>query len=590
MTKNKSEKFLENNQYKSQKFEERLQILSRAWQLKWRDPTEHTHKLLKSYASGFFDVRAARSHPINLIDRGVSTMVPFLVEGTPKLLVESRVPNLRPTARRTQLALNYLTTKKMKLAEDVFIPAATMSMFGGVAVRTFQEYDRIVSLDDEEIKLGTPKVSLIDTADYIGDPAAKTRSDFVIEGDMYRLPTEYAKDIFDHPDDIMASGKLVTQYSAEQITSGNFKWSQLNLRDYSVFQDIYIRDERIIVTIMPFGQKPVRLRTIEYEGPGDGPYDYLGYKFFPGCPIPIPPAWAWHDLDVTMNVMARTAREQAESQKNIIVSSPTAKESAKKILNAANMDVIVANNPKDVQTISVGGVNQENYVWMSFAENEFTKTGGNPDVLGGRGAQAPTLGQEQLVYKNATRITGNMYNRFENFMTSVITKLAYYVWTDPAVYIPVIDKIPGLGEIPVVFSQADKVGDFYDFVFDLKPYSSQRTAPELMYQKLMQFMGSWVLPTAQIAAAQGAQIDIPTATQIMADYAGFDNFNQFYKTVIPNEPGNVDFTMMPNQGASQRPKAGKAAGQQNDKFGATEQSRAANSAQASQRNESQGIK
>lgn len=587
----KGKEFLYNNQRQGQKFEERLQILSRAWTLKWKDPTQHTYKLLQSYASGFFNRLAARSHPINLIDRGVSTMVPFLVEGTPKILVEAIVPNLRPSARRTQLALNYLTEKKMKLAEDVFIPAATMSMFGGVAVRTFSEYDRIVSMGDEEIKLGTPKVALIDTADYIGDPAAKTRSDFVIEGDMYRLPTQYAKDIFDHADEIMPTGKLITQYSAEEISSGDFKWSQLNLRDYSVFQDIYIRDERIIVTIMPFGQKPVRLRTIEYDGPGDGPYDYLGYKFFPGCPVPIPPAWAWHDLDVTMNVLARTAREQAESQKNIIVSTVAAKESAKKILNAANMDVIVATNPKDVQSISVGGVNQENYQWMAFAEEEFTKSGGNPDVLGGRGAQAPTLGQEQLIYKNATRITGNMYNRFEGFMTSVITKLAYYVWTDPAVYIPVIDKIPGLGDIPVVFSQADKVGDFYDFVFNLKPYSSQRTAPELQYQKLMQFMGSWVLPTAQIAAAQGAQIDIPTATQIMADYAGFDNFSQFYKTVVPNDPQNVDFTMQPNnQNASQRPKAGKAAGQTDDRFGASEISKGANSAQASQRNESTGIK
>ena len=586
-----SKDYLKNNQRKGQKFEERLQIMARAWLLKWKDPTEHTYKLLQSYASGYFNRHEAREHPINLIDRGVSTMVPFLVEGTPKILVESRVPNLRPSARRTQLALNWLTSKKMKLAEDVFIPAATYSMFGGVAVRTFNEYDRIVSLDDEEIKLGSPKVILIDSADYIGDPAAKTRSDFVIEGDMYRLPLEYAKDIFKHSDEIMPSGKLVTQFSAEQIASGNFNWSQMNLREYAVFQDIYIRDERIIVTIMPFGNKPVRLRTVEYDGPGDGPYDYLGYKYFPGCPVPIPPAWAWNDLDVSMNVLARTAREQAESQKNVIVAAPTAKEAAKKILNARNMDVIVTPNAKDVQTISLGGVNPDNYQWMAFAENEFTKTGGNPDVLGGRGSQAPTLGQEQLVYKNATRITGNMYNRFESFMTSVITKLAYYVWTDPTVYIPVIDKIPGLGDIPIVFSQADKVGDYYDFVFNLKPYSSQRTAPELMFQKLMGFMGSWVLPTAQIAAAQGAQIDIPTATQILADYAGIDNFNSFYKTIVPNEPGAVAYTMQPNnQGGGQRPKANKVAGQTDDRFGASDMSRTANSNQASERNESTGIK
>jgi len=584
MAKDNSRRYLETNGWAGQRFEERCQIIVRGWQKKWEDPQTHTQKLLASYASGYFDKSKARSHPINLTDRGVSTIVPFLVEGNPKLLVESIVPNMRPSARRTQLALNYLIDKKMNMAENVFIPAATMSMFGGVATRTFSEYDRMVTLDDEEIKLGTPKVILIDPADYIGDPAAKTRADFVVEGDIYRLPTEYARDIFDHPDLIMATGKLITKFSAEALTSKAFNWNKLNLRDYSIFIDLYIKDEGIIITIMPYGNKPVRLRTIEYDGPGDGPYDYLGYKYFPGCPVPIPPAWAWNDLDYSMNILARTAREQAEAQKNVIVAEPAAKEAAKKILKASNMDVITTKNVKDIKSLSFGGVNPDNYKWMEFAETEFTKTGANPDVLGGRGAQAPTLGQEQLVYHNASRIINNMYNRFENFMTSVINKLAYYVWTDPTVYIPVISQVPGLGEVPIVFSQADKVGDFYDFIFNLKPYSSQRTSPELMHQKLMQFMSSWVLPTAQIAAAQGAQLDIVTATQILADYAGLDNFDQIYKSVVPQDPGPVPYVLQPSAGQRPQGKKGqRSPGQQNDSIFATELSRAANSQQANER-------
>ncbi len=283
-----------------------------------------------------------------------------------------------------------------------------------------------------------------------------------------------------------------------------------------------------------------------------------------------------------MNVLARTAREQAESQKNIIIAEPAARDAAEKVLNAGNMDVVVTRNAQGINTLSIGGVNADNYQWMAFAEEEFTKTGSNPDVLGGRGAQAPTLGQEQLVYHNATRITGNMYHRFENFMRSVIGKLAYHVWTDDTIYIPVMENVPGFGEVPGVFDQAGKVGDFYNFVFDLKPYSSQRTSPELMYQRIMQFMGSWVLPTAQLAAAQGAQLDVPTCTQIMADYAGIHSFGQFYKTIIPEEPGETPM-MFPVQGSAQRPK-GKPNGQTNDSFGANLGSRLANSKQASDRN------
>jgi hypothetical protein len=579
-----------NRQHKGQKFEERLQIVSRGWQLKWLDPMEHSQKLLYSYASGYFDKRRAREHPINLIDRGVSTVVPFLIEGVPKINVTTQIPNLKPTARRTQLAMNWLIDKKMKLSESVFIPAAIMSMFGDVYTRTFSENDRVINLHDEVIRLGTPKIALIDPADYIGDPAAKSREDFIIEGDVYRLPTDYARDIFDKPDSILPSGKLISKFSAEQVASGQFNWNQLNLRDYTVFQDIFIRDENIVVTIMPFGNKPVRLRTISYDGPGDSPYDHLGYKFFPGCPISIPPAWAWNDLDVTMNIMARTAREQAESQKNVIIAEPASKEVAKKIINAANMDFLVSSNPKGIQTVSVGGVNPENYNWMEFAETEFTKTGVSTDILGGRGSNSPTLGQEQMVYMNASRIIRNMFTRFENFMTSVVSKLAYYVWTDPLVHIPVIEKIPGLGEMPLVFSQSDVVGDFYDFVFNIKPHSSQRMGPEQMYQRMMHFMGSWVLPTAQLSMAQGAQIDIPTATQILADYAGLEDFGQYYKSIIPQEPGNVPFMMMPQPGQTgggKRPKGGT--GQTNDSFGATADSRLANSEQAKQSNNNNSL-
>ena len=47
-----SREFLFNKQKKGQKFEERLQIMARAWPLKWKDPLKHTQNLLASYASG----------------------------------------------------------------------------------------------------------------------------------------------------------------------------------------------------------------------------------------------------------------------------------------------------------------------------------------------------------------------------------------------------------------------------------------------------------------------------------------------------------------------------------------------------------
>ena len=557
-------------------FPARLQKHAKLWQKKNENIQYHQIKLLRLWASGFFDGRYAREHLVNLIDRGVFTIVPYLVEGNPKVMVETLVLNYKSFAQTSQLALNYLI-KKMNLAEKVFIPAAINSMFGAGIVRIFDEYDRVINLENEVIQRGIPVIKVIHDSDYIGDPMAKSREDFIFEGDVYKLPTDYAKDLFAGKDRygnqiadyIYPDVELTNDFALEKISEPNFNMEKLAIRDYTTFIDLYLCDENVIVTIMPEGKKAKILRTIEVDGPGESPYDYLGYKYFPGCSVPIPPAWFWHDQDVSMNIVAKTAREQAESQKDVIFAEPAAKKAAEEAINAKNMDVLVVKDAKDaVQKISFGGMNQDNLGWMAFVEMLFNKSGGTPEVMRGSGAEAPTLGQEKMIFQNASRIVNNMYSRFHNFMESIIRKLAWKVWTDPLTSIPVIKDVPGFGKLPQVFDNAAKVGDFYDFVFSIEPYSTQRMSPEMKYQRLMQFATQWVLPTLQLSAQQGAEFNVPEATEKMGNYLGLDNFRQLYRTAIPKETDIVPYELQPNKNKfSQLP----------DNFGATLPSREANS-------------
>ena len=574
-----------NNIYKEDKkvnFPARLQKLSKAWHKRWEGPLKHRQRLLKLWASGFFDSGYVREHLINLVGRGVSSIQPYLVEGNPKISVNTLVSQFRPYAYTTQLTLNFLINK-MNLAENVLIPAAINSMFGAAITRFMFDYDKRISLNDEVIKIGTPWISVIDDTSYIGDPSAKRRSDFAFEGDIYRLPTAYARDLFDGKDKagkqiadcIQPDCKLVEKYSPQEIADAAFTHDRLALRDFTTFIDIYLYDSNEILTIMPEGHYAKILKTVSWDGPEGGPYDYAGYNFFPECPIPIPPAWAWHDLDVSMNVVAKAAREQAESQRDVVVVDAGAEELGKKIVNAKNMDVIPANNAAAAQKMSFGGVNEVNYNWMAWAEQEFTKSGANPDVLGGRGAQAPTLGQEQMVFANATRVISNMYNRFQSFMTSIVEKLAWGIWTQPNVYMEFVETIPGVGDVPYIFSQADKVGDYYDFIFDIVPFSSQRTTPELKYNKLMQFLTTWIVPTMEMAQQQGAQLDIPTVSKILAGYNDIETISQWYKTVAPDFPNDRQMPWLTPEDNKQ--------GQGNDSLGAMDFSKNANKEQQQER-------
>jgi len=567
------------------KFPRRLQELCKVWQIKNKSFLDHQQKLLRLWASGFFDGGYGREHLINLIDRGVYTIVPYLVEGNPRVMVETPVPNYRSWAYTTQLALNYLV-EKMDLAENVLIPVAVNSMFGAGITRTFSEYDRIITLEGEVIKSGMPAIKVIHDTDYIGDPAAKRRDDFIFEGDIYKLPTAYAKDLFAGKDQygnqiadyIAPDAKLTTDFSPDSISNPDDDRNRYSTRHYTTFIDLYLADENVTVTIMPEGKKAKILREVEEDGPNESPYDYLGYKFFPGCSVPIPPAWFWHDLDVSTNIVAKTAREQAESQKDLLLASPANKELAEKVLNAKNMDVLIVNDPKEgVLPVSLGGMNTEALPYLGYTETAFNKSGGTSEIMGGRGTEAPTLGQEKMQFQNASRIVGNMYTRYHGFMTSILRKLAYKVWTDPTVYIPVVKDIPGVGQLEPVFSQADQVGDFYDFVFNITPYSTQRMSPEMKYQRLLSLSSQWILPTLPIAAQMGAKFDIPEATKKMAEYIGLNDFNQLYSTAIPDGVQPINYQMQPN---GQTKKQG-AQGQQNDSMGAMMGSREAQSSRMS---------
>jgi hypothetical protein len=290
-------------------------------------------------------------------------------------------------------------------------------------------------------------------------------------------------------------------------------------------------------------------------------------------------------MDVTANKVMNKLRDLIENQKDILGFTPENEEEAKRALKAPNLGAIKLEAGSPLHQVSLGGISDKsNWDYLQFVLQEQTKQGANPDVLAGRGAEAPTLGQEQLIYKNATRVIGNMYNRYMDWTNSIVKKLAWAFWTDPTVEVPVVKEIPGFGTIPAVFSSKEQVGDFYDFVFDIVPYSTQRTSPEIQYQKIMQLMTQWILPTMQLSAMQGAQLDVPQATQMLADYLGVKDFKSFYKTVTQRPGETVPYQMQPTENRKEG-----SAGQTNDAFGTTIGSQNVNSERQANVEESKSI-
>jgi len=568
----------------------RYQMLARAWPKKYEGALHHSQRLERLWISGYYNKGYSRWHLINLMNRAVSAGVSYLAEGNPKVSIEPRAPKLRSFAYAMKLIVNFLI-EKYDFAENVFIPGAVASYFGAAIARTFNEYDRCVSIGGERIKVGSPKVAIIEPCDYIGDPSVKVRADFAFEGDMYRLPTEYAKDLFARKDRygkqvadfIKADCNLVTKYSAEEITSkGDYDYNKMALEEYSTFIDIYNRREKTIETIMPMGHKAIVLKTIDAA---INPYDYLGYRFPPNCPVPIPPAWDIYDLDTTANAVADSERRKAEAQRTVIAAEPTGRKAAEAVLKSKKgIDVITVKGMGDVKQFNFGGVTSEGLGWMEWTDREFQKAGSTTsDIFRGAGPTSDTLGQDQMVFSNAARMVNSYYIRFHNWMTSILRKWTNMVMDDPSSYVEVLDtvKVPGLGdyEYPVYFSKPDKVADFSQLILNVEPYSTQRKTPEMKYQSLFQYATTWILPTMQLRRQQGADIDLQMLDNTLAEYGGFDSFPQWYKSVLPGDNPDVDYLLKTDTG-----KQSKNPGQLNDSLGAMLPSREANSTGFDMRN------
>jgi hypothetical protein len=498
--------------------------------------------MINAWASGYFNTgdKGGKAHTMNLVDRAIGILVPYLAMSNPIVNCEARITQLKPWAYTTELAMNHLLDE-MNFSNYVLRPAIFNSMFGAGVVKTGVMKDWEVDIYGNNHDIGQPYAIVVDDEDYIGDVAANSRNDFEMEGNYYMMPTAMAKEFFGsrHADFISPSYKLHGDTSVTEIVKQSIKGTDYHtLRSWTRFMDVHLPDEGVIITLLADGDYHKILRTTTYDGPEDGPYDFLGYKFAPKQPMPIPPAWGWIDMDTAMNVLINKMRTQAEREKNILAYQPESQEDAESMQQTMDGGSCKVDDINSVKTFQMGGTNPENYNWVTYIEGQFSIQGGNLYQLGGRGTQADTLGQEQMMMTNASRIVDDMHNQVYDFTRSIFRKFAWYIWNDPMIEIPTIKRVEGAGSVEVIYDKYAQEGDFYDFNFKIQPYSMQRFNPSIQGQKLMQFLSGWVLPIMGIAQQQGVQLNIDAATTKIAEYLQLD-IDDIWNSAVPKDGGQV---------------------------------------------------
>jgi hypothetical protein len=126
-----------------------------------------------------------------------------------------------------------------------------------------------------------------------------------------------------------------------------------------------------------------------------------------------------------------------------------------------------------------------------------------------------------MVMANATKVLDDMTWQIHHVAASIMSKIVRYDFQNPLLQEDITKRVGNI-EVPVSISNTDFQGDVFDYFFEVEPYSMQRMSPEMKYQKTLQWVAQVVLPTLELGAQQGAQLNVAEFAQRTARYLDID--------------------------------------------------------------------
>jgi hypothetical protein len=531
------------------KRERRLSRLRRA--MTWSYDRLHTfrekrNEILRQYVGHHYGEHAADHEvPVNLMEMALSIHMRALAARAPRALITAAQPQLKSSALALELATNeliqqiqYTTTLKQTLFDalvGIGIQKVGLSRTG------------TVEIDGGRIDVGRPFASNVSLTNFVVDMTAHRWKETQFIGDKYRLPFEYIAQsgLYKNVDKLKRNGLYLgaseypkTEAEPHDLT-GDGGGPPDTLRDCCELWDIYDPHDNIVQTIPVHGDDDLVLRTVEYDGPVRGPYHILSFADVPENVMPLAPAMIWMDLHLIQNKLFRRLARQADRQKFIgVVPSGTEKD-AQRLVDASDGEYVHCDGADRITEHRMGGIDPSNMQFTIHAKSLATYLWGNLDLLGGLDAHSETATQDAMLNANAGKRIMEMQDRVVDFTRGVLRDLAWYLWTDPFIELPLNKRIPGTNiELPVAFTPETRAGDFFDYSFNVDPYSMQYLSPGQRLQHMMQYMTTVALPMAPLALQQGQMLDMRSITSLFARYTNMDELEEIW-TVAPMPPQSM---------------------------------------------------
>lgn len=503
-------------------------------------------ELVKDYVGSWYSESGATNKTlVNLMNQTARIYTVALAAHNPQVLVSTPLVENIPFARRFEVNLNKLIGD---MALDQTFRAIVLDAFFciGCGVVMMRDTDTrfhglLESEEDVWLDPGEPWLNRVSLDDLILDMTAKELSKMRYCGHRYRA--DYEK-VMDEPgyskafkDKLKPANRQAQDQvgAARDIASDHGSAQDDDLKDMVWLQDIWIAENNSIATMAVDLDIPPALER-DWIGSQAGPYKFLSLGTVPDNVIPASPAVnlkAMHDLQ---NRLHHRMEEDSDAHRVVNTYSAAGADDAEKIRKAARNSWVRVRDVKDVGQVEVGGVDQRDLALATFIQDEYDRFAGNLQAMGGLGPQAATLGQEELVQGQVSRMESDMRIAVVNFASDCILDLGRLMWEDQTLELQSSIPVGNSGiNVSSNWTPDHRMGSFEDYEFRVEPYSMVFKTPEAKLQELFQVLQQ-IAPLWPMFQASGATLD---AEAIVDEIARLKNRPEFKRFITFANPASM---------------------------------------------------
>lgn len=503
-------------------------------------------ELIRDYVGSYYAESGAENKTlVNLINQTARIYTISLAANNPKVLVSTPQSQSIAFARRFEVNLNKLISD---MALDQTFRSIVMDAFFclGCGVVMMQDSDMrfhglLESEEDVWLDPGQPWLNRVSLDDLILDMPAKELSKMRYCGHRYRADYEkvmdepgYSKKVKDklkptnreHHDSTGAARDIASDWGSAQDD---------DLKDMVWLMDIWIAENNSIATMACDQEDLPPLIEREWIGSQAGPYKFLSLGDTPDNVIPTSPAINLKGMHDLQNRLHRRMEDDSDAHRVVNVYPPSMADDAKRLQTAERNSWQRGTSPEQIKQFEMGGVDQRDMAMATFIQTEYDRFAGNLQAMGGLGAQASTVGQEELIHGQLSKNVADMRLSVVNFAADCILDLGRLMWEDQTLELRTSMPVGNSGiQVRSDWTPDYRMGDFEDYEFRVEPYSMVFKTPQQHLQEYFQVLRE-IAPLWPMFQASGASLNVQVLVKEMARLMNKPEIEQLITFAAPSD-------------------------------------------------------